>query len=44
MKKLPTAKHPCKIFARILRATRGTRPRPLDPLPSSLCSMGQYKS
>ena len=32
-------KHPCKSFARIVRATRGTRPLPLDPLPSSLCSV-----
>jgi hypothetical protein len=34
-------KHPCRTFARIVRATRGTRPLPLDPLPSSLGSVGQ---
>ena len=34
-----TGKHPCRTFARIVRATRGTRPLPLDPLPSSLCSV-----
>jgi hypothetical protein len=34
-------KHPCRTFARIVRATRGTRPLPLDPLPSSLCSWAE---
>ena len=33
------AKHPCGSFVRIVRTTRGTRPLPLDPLPSSLCSV-----
>lgn len=28
-----------RSFARLVRATRGTRPLPLDPLPSSLCSV-----
>ena len=39
-----TAKHPCRTFARIVRATRGTRPLPLDPLPSSLWSVGLVHS
>ena len=34
-----TGKHPCRSFARLVRATRGTRPLPLAPLPSSLCSV-----
>ena len=34
-----SGEHPCRSFARIVRATRGTRPLPLDPLPSSLCSV-----
>ena len=37
----PPEEHPCWDFARIVRATRGTRPLPLDPLPSSLCSMSE---
>ncbi len=28
--------HPCPDFAASMPATRGTRPLPLDPLPSSL--------
>ena len=32
-------KHPCRTFARVVRATRGTRPLPLDPLPSTLWSV-----
>lgn len=39
MKKRRSGKPPCQIFACIVHATRGTRPLPLDPLPSSLCSV-----
>jgi len=40
----PAKRHPyCAVasfaFARLVRASRGTRPLPLHPLPSSLCSV-----
>jgi hypothetical protein len=38
----PAARHPCQDFAGFLPTTRGTRPLPLDPLPSSLFQAENY--